>query len=59
MSRPQADTIANTPVAAETAAARPLGTVLVTLVRRELWEHRYLWIAPLVLAALLLSLIHI
>ena len=53
MSRPQADTIANTPVAAQAPAARPLGTVLVTLVRRELWEHRYLWIAPLVLAVLL------
>ena len=54
MSRPQADAFADTPVsAAVPAAARPLTAVLVTLVRRELWEHRYLWIAPLVLAALL------
>jgi ABC-2 type transport system permease protein len=30
--------------------------VLRTLIRRELWEHRALWIAPLVVAALLLLL---
>jgi ABC-2 type transport system permease protein len=34
------------------AAKRP-GEVLLTLVRRELWEHRALWLAPLVVAALL------
>jgi ABC-2 type transport system permease protein len=35
------------------AAARGLGEVLLTLVRREFWEHRALWLAPLVVAALL------
>jgi ABC-2 type transport system permease protein len=34
------------------AAKRP-GEVLLTLVRRELWEHRALWLAPLCMAALL------
>jgi ABC-2 type transport system permease protein len=31
----------------------PPGRVLLTLVRREFWEHRYLWLAPAVIAALL------
>jgi ABC-2 type transport system permease protein len=31
----------------------PAGRVLLTLVRREFWEHRYLWLAPVVIAALL------
>ena len=31
-----------------------LRKTLVTLVRRELWEHRMLWIAPVVVAALLI-----
>jgi ABC-2 type transport system permease protein len=31
-----------------------LKSPMATLVRRELWEHRALWIAPLVVAALLL-----
>ena len=35
-----------------TVAVRP--PVLRTLIRRELWEHRALWIAPLSVAALLL-----
>ncbi len=34
------------------ASARP---VLVTLIRRELWEHRALWIAPLLVAVLLIG----
>jgi len=29
-------------------------TTLLTLLRRELWEHRILWVAPLAVAALLL-----
>jgi ABC-2 type transport system permease protein len=29
------------------------GRVLFTLIRREFWEHRYLWLAPVVVAALL------
>jgi len=35
-------------------AARPLGSTLLTLVRREFWEHRALWLAPAVVAGLLL-----
>ena len=34
-------------------AHRPAGRTLLTLLRREFWEHRALWIAPLVVAALL------
>jgi ABC-2 type transport system permease protein len=34
-------------------ATRRRGGVLLTLVRREFWEHRALWLAPLVVAALL------
>ena len=34
-------------------AARRPGEILLTLVRRELWEHRALWLAPLVVAVLL------
>jgi len=30
-----------------------MNRTLLTLVRREFWEHRYLWLAPLVVAALL------
>jgi ABC-2 type transport system permease protein len=37
---------------AASAAKRP-GGVLLTLVRREFWEHRALWLAPLMVAALL------
>ena len=40
------------PVAAPDA--KPLAGTLLTLIRREFWEHRYLWLAPLVVAALLL-----
>lgn len=34
-------------------AALPPGRALLTLVRREFWEHRYLWLAPVLVAALL------
>jgi ABC-2 type transport system permease protein len=37
-------------------AARPLGGTLWTLLRRELWEHRYLYRVPLVFVALVLLL---
>jgi ABC-2 type transport system permease protein len=40
-------------VPASSAARGGLQHTLVTLVRREFWEHRYLWIAPLATAALL------
>ena len=35
-------------------AALPAGRTLLTLVRRELWEHRVLWRAPAVVAGLVL-----
>src|SRR5256885_6941272 len=38
--------------AAPAARTGTAGTLLV-LIRRELWEHRALWIAPLVVAALM------
>jgi ABC-2 type transport system permease protein len=38
---------------ASSVARGGLQQTLVTLVRREFWEHRYLWIAPLATAALL------
>jgi ABC-2 type transport system permease protein len=41
-----------TPAGALTRRAGPLDT-LVALARRELWEHRSLWIAPLVVEGLL------
>src|SRR5256886_12744335 len=40
------------PEAAPAARTGTAGTLLV-LIRRELWEHRALWIAPLVVAALM------
>jgi len=33
-------------------AARALSRTLLSLVRREFWEHRALWVAPAVVAAL-------
>ena len=47
---PAADAVA----AAQTAAQFGHPPVLRTLIRREFWEHRALWIAPLSVAALLL-----
>ena len=41
-----------TPSAAAPPAGRPLSSTLVTLVRREFWEYRVLWLGPLVAAAL-------
>ncbi len=40
-------------VPASSVARGGLQQTLVTLVRREFWEHRYLWMAPLVTAVLL------
>lgn len=40
-------------VSQSSVARGGLRQTLVTLVRREFWEHRYLWIAPLATAALL------
>ncbi len=51
MSRTAADLASPEPAAER--AVRPAGAVLVTLVRREFWEHRALWLAPLIVAALL------
>jgi ABC-2 type transport system permease protein len=48
-----ADTAPGQRSAAPPAATLGRGEVLLTLVRRELWEHRALWLAPLVVAALL------
>jgi ABC-2 type transport system permease protein len=36
--------------------AMPLATALLTLLRREFWEHRYLWRVPLAFVGLLLLL---
>jgi ABC-2 type transport system permease protein len=43
----------DSPRLAATPAAKKPGDILLTLVRREFWEHRALWLAPLVLAGLL------
>ena len=48
-----ADTAPDSPRSDAAPAAKRPGEVLLTLVRRELWEHRALWLAPLVLAGLL------
>jgi ABC-2 type transport system permease protein len=48
-----ADTAPDRPRSDATPAARRPGEILLTLVRREFWEHRALWLAPLVLAGLL------
>ena len=39
---------------AASAAQKSLAETLITLVRRELWEHRALWLAPLAVVGLLL-----
>lgn len=46
-------TTAGVTMPAQVAARSGLQQTLVTLVRREFWEHRYLWIAPLATAVLL------
>jgi ABC-2 type transport system permease protein len=48
-----ADSAPDSPGTDAPAAAKRPGEVLLTLVRRELWEHRALWLAPLAVAALL------
>jgi len=50
-----ADT-AGTPHATAAHVAKPPVVVLLALIRRELWEHRYLWIAPLAVEAALIAL---
>jgi ABC-2 type transport system permease protein len=46
----------DTPRSAAPPVARPLGVTLLTLVRREFWEHRYLWIAPVAVEGVLIVL---
>jgi ABC-2 type transport system permease protein len=53
MSTTLADTAPDTPRSDAAPAAKPPGDILLTLVRREFWEHRALWLAPLVVAGLL------
>src|SRR6516225_3516625 len=48
-----ADGAPDSPRTAATPVAKKPGGVLLTLVRREFWEHRALWLAPLVVAGLL------
>jgi ABC-2 type transport system permease protein len=49
-----AEAAGESPRSTAVPARKPLRDALLTLVRRELWEHRYLWLAPLCVAALLL-----
>jgi ABC-2 type transport system permease protein len=49
-----AEAAGDTPRSVAPPAAKPLGVTLLTLVRREFWEHRYLWIAPLVIELVLI-----
>ena len=44
------------PAPAAAARAHGVANTLVMLVRRELWEHRGLWAAPLVVAGLMIAL---
>jgi ABC-2 type transport system permease protein len=53
MSRTLADMTAPAQPAGAALAAKPPGEVLLTLVRREFWEHRALWLAPLIVTAAL------
>jgi ABC-2 type transport system permease protein len=53
MSGTVADMEPEEPRSAAAPTAREPGEVLLTLVRREFWEHRALWLAPLVVTALL------
>jgi ABC-2 type transport system permease protein len=48
-----AEAAGDTPRAPLPPAPKARGEVLLTLVRREFWEHRYLWLAPAVAGALL------
>lgn len=51
-----ADVIDDRARSAAPPAAKPLAITLATLVRREFWEHRYLWIAPVAVEAVLIVL---
>jgi ABC-2 type transport system permease protein len=53
MSSTLAETASETPRSAAPATHISAASTLVMLVRREFWEHRALWIAPLVVAGLL------
>ncbi|MBV8877657.1 MAG: hypothetical protein JO158_08085 [Gammaproteobacteria bacterium] len=53
MSGTVADMTASAPPAGTTLAAKAPGEVLIALVRREFWEHRALWLAPLIVTAAL------
>ena len=48
-----ADSAPDSPRSDAAPAARRPAEIMLTLVRRELWEHRALWLAPLCMAALL------
>lgn len=52
MSTPEATTVAAMPPTS-LANRQSLPRVLGTLIRREFWEHRSLWIAPLIVAVLM------
>ncbi len=56
MSTPQTDTdpVADAEPAAQPAVLSDRPPVLRTLIRREFWEHRALWLAPLSVAAFVL-----
>jgi ABC-2 type transport system permease protein len=48
-----AEAAGDTPRSAPPPAARARGATVATLVRREFWEHRYLWLVPVVTAVLI------
>jgi ABC-2 type transport system permease protein len=48
-----ADAAGDSPRSDAPPAAAPTGRMLATLVHREFWEHRALWLAPLCVAALI------
>jgi ABC-2 type transport system permease protein len=52
MNMPGATTADSVP-AASAPAQQSMARVLSTLIRRELWEHRSLWITPLIVAVLM------
>jgi ABC-2 type transport system permease protein len=47
--------LVETPPVAGIARGIPLVNTLIMLVRRELWEHRALWLAPLLISVLLVA----
>ncbi len=53
MSRTLADVAGDGERSAASTTAKGLAEVLLTLVRREFWEHRALWLCPLVVVGLL------